>query len=205
LALELTEAEERERQRLAEILHDDLQQVLVATKFHVGVLNGRVKNDAGCFELGVQVEGLLGEAIAKSRSLSHELSALALSQNDLYEAFERLTRQMQTKHGLTVNLEMCERIELASGPLRILLYKSAQELLFNVIKHAGVPRQSCACGNADAPPVSRTGGFDPRTRLHPRVRAAEHPERLGFLGGRMICSASARRLLITVPKARRRR
>jgi two-component system CheB/CheR fusion protein len=81
---------------------------------------------------------LLIDAIAKSRSLSHELSAPALSQTNLCEAFEWLAQEMQTKHGFTVHLDMGERIELASEPLRVLLYKAAQESLFNVIKHAGV-------------------------------------------------------------------
>ena len=35
LTLELSQAEDRERKRLAEILHDDLQQQLAAAKFHV--------------------------------------------------------------------------------------------------------------------------------------------------------------------------
>jgi signal transduction histidine kinase len=138
LTLELTAAEERERKRLAEILHDDLQQVLAAAKFQAGLLSSRVKNDAEAQEITGQVKDLLTDAIAKSRSLSHELSAPALSQRDLGEAFEWLAQQMQTKHGLTVHLEMCERIELASEPRRVLLYKAAQEALFNVIKHAGV-------------------------------------------------------------------
>jgi signal transduction histidine kinase len=38
LVLDLTVAEQREQKRLAEILHDDLQQILVATKFRVGLL-----------------------------------------------------------------------------------------------------------------------------------------------------------------------
>ncbi len=39
LTLELSQAEDRERKRLAEILHDDLQQVLAAAKFHLGMLD----------------------------------------------------------------------------------------------------------------------------------------------------------------------
>jgi PAS domain S-box-containing protein len=138
LTLELTEAEERERKRLAEILHDDLQQVLAAAKFHVGLLGSRVKDDAESQEIAGQARDLLGDAIAKSRSLSHELSAPGLSRSDLIEAFEWLAEQMQTKHRFTVHLEVGEQIEVASEPLRVLLYKAAQELLFNAIKHAGV-------------------------------------------------------------------
>ncbi len=138
LTLELTEAEERERKRLAEILHDDLQQVLAAARFQVSLLGSRTTNDAESQEIVGQAKDLLGEAIVKSRSLSHELSAPGLSQTDLGEAFEWLVEQMQTKHGFTVQVEMPDRIEVASEPLRVLLYKAAQELLFNAIKYAGV-------------------------------------------------------------------
>ncbi len=138
LTLELTEAEERERERLAEILHDDLQQVLAAAKFQMGLLTSRVRDDAESHEIAEQARDLLGDAIAKSRSLSHELSAPVLSRSDLSEAFEWLAEQMQTKHGFTVHLDLGGRIELASEPLRVLLYKAAQELLFNASKHAGV-------------------------------------------------------------------
>jgi len=114
LALELTEAEQRERQRIAEILHDDLQQVLAAAKFQVSFLKSRVKNDAGAQEIAGHAGDLLVEAVAKSRSLSHELGAPILSQNNLGVAFEWLARQMQTKYGLTVQLDLAARIELES-------------------------------------------------------------------------------------------
>jgi PAS domain S-box-containing protein len=45
LALELSQAEDRERRRLAEVLHDDLQQVLAGAKFHLGILSDRIKGD----------------------------------------------------------------------------------------------------------------------------------------------------------------
>jgi PAS domain S-box-containing protein len=138
LTLELTKAEERERQRLAVVLHDDLQQVLAAARFHLTVLDGRVKNDAGAQKVAAQVRDLLGDAIGKSRSLSHELSSPALAQGDIAGAFESLAEQMRAKHGLAVRLDLCARVELASEPLRVLLYRAAQELLFNVVKHAGV-------------------------------------------------------------------
>jgi CheY-like chemotaxis protein len=78
------------------------------------------------------------EAIGKSRSLSHELSPPGLAHNDLHETFEWLAGQVKAKHGLTVHLDVRDRVELTSEPLKILLYRAAQEMLFNVIKHAGV-------------------------------------------------------------------
>ncbi|OHB63241.1 MAG: hypothetical protein A2Y76_09745 [Planctomycetes bacterium RBG_13_60_9] len=209
LTLELSEAEDRERKRLAGILHDDLQQLLAAAKFHVGILNGRLKDDAKSHESATQINDLLNEAIDQSRSLSHELSSPALSHSDLCQVFAWLARQMQTKHGLTVHLDVCDRIELASEPLRVLLYKTVQELLFNVIKHAGVReatlrlrrRRDRICLS-----VSDKGqGFDAADSGHALgFGLLSVRERIEFLGGRMkIRSAKGKgsTFLIAVPES----
>ena len=123
---------------------------------------------------------MLVEAIEKSRSLSHELSPPGLSKSDLHEAFEWLAQQFQTKHGLTVFLDAREGIELPSEPLRAILYKAAQEMLFNVVKHAGVKEATTAAaapGRIYLPVRVRQGpGIrSERTRPYRRVRAPEHP------------------------------
>ena len=174
LTLELSQAEDRERKRLAEILHDDLQQVLAAAKFHLGMLNTRIRGDAPVHELVDQVSDLLKEAIAKSRDLSHELSPVVLYQSDLGETFEWLARQLEAKHGLTVHVEVRGVIDPHSEPLRALLYKAAQEMLFNVVKHARVPEARLRLQSVrgciwltisdrgrgfDPQALSRTGGF----------------------------------------------
>ncbi len=190
LTLELTQTEDRERKRLAEVLHDDLQQMLAAAKFHLGLLSSRVKTDATLQELAGQVKEMLQEAINKSRSLSHELRPPGLSHSDLYETFEWLTQQIQAKHGLTVHLDACERVELRSEPLKAFLYRAVQEMLFNVVKHARVAeaqlrlrrRRGCIYLSVsdrgqgfDVHRMGRAGGFGLLT-----IR-----ERVRFLGGHM--------------------
>ena len=76
LSMELIEVEEQERQRIAELLHDDLQQVLAAA---------RMQLEAACETIPREpmlagVEQLLVESIGKSRRLSHELSPAVLHQ-----------------------------------------------------------------------------------------------------------------------------
>jgi len=167
LTLELSQAEDRERRRLAEILHDDLQQVLAAAKFHLGMLSTRVRSNAAFEELTDQVDVLLKEAINKSRSLSHELSPAVLYQSDLGETFEWLARQLEAKHGLVVHVEVRGLIDPRSEPLRTLLYKAAQEMLFNVVKHARVGearlRLQYVRGRLWMTISDRGRGFDPHT------------------------------------------
>ncbi len=136
LMLELTQAEDRERKRVAEILHDDLQQVLAAAKFHLGLLDSGFRSPEESREIARQVKLMLKDAIEKSRSLSHELSPAVLYQSDLDDTFTWLARQMHDKYDLTVHLDIRGPVALQSEALRVLLYKATQELLFNVVKHA---------------------------------------------------------------------
>jgi PAS domain S-box-containing protein len=190
LTLELSQTEVRERKRLAEILHDDLQQLLAAAKFHVGLLSRHAKDDKESLEIAGQVKAMLVEAIEKSRSLSHELSPPGLSNSDLQGTFEWLAQQMQTKHGLTVHVDVRERAELRSEPLKTLLYKAAQEMLFNVIKHAGVREARLRLrrrGGSICLSVSDKGqGFDPQEPGHTGgFGLLSTRERVKLLGGRM--------------------
>jgi PAS domain S-box-containing protein len=208
LTLELTEAEERERRRLAEILHDDLQQVLAAAKFQMGLLSSRLRTAAESQEIAGHARDLLTDAIAKSRSLSHELSTPALGQTDLVEAFEWLAEQMQKAHGFTVQLEMEGRLEVPSGPLRILLYKAAREFLFNVVKHAGVREARLRLrrhkGRLRLTVSDRGRGFDPSEAGYTLgFGLLSIRERLGLVGGRLrIRSARGRgsTFAIVVPR-----
>ncbi|MDD4888608.1 MAG: GAF domain-containing protein, partial [Phycisphaerae bacterium] len=72
LAGELTLAEQRERRRMAKVLHDHLQQLLVGAKFRAAIL-GRSDDEVVRQATG-EIEELLAEAIQASRSLTAELS-----------------------------------------------------------------------------------------------------------------------------------
>ena len=104
LTLDLSEAEDQERRRLADILHDDLQQVLAGAKFHLGLMKNRVTQDPPLRALAAQIEQMLKDAIGKSRSLSHELSPVIMRHEDFAETLQWLGSQVQAKHGLTVHV-----------------------------------------------------------------------------------------------------
>lgn len=138
LASELTLAEQRERQRLATVLHDHLQQLLVGMKFGLEVLARRMGDpNRSAVE---QVQGLLDEAIKASRSLTAELSPPILHEGGLTAGLDWLARWMGEKHGLTVELKLDGDAQPQREDVRVLLFQSVRELLFNVVKHAGVTR-----------------------------------------------------------------
>jgi PAS domain S-box-containing protein len=134
LAVELIEAEERERQRIAELLHEDLQQMLAAARFQLQAAQVNLPNEPNLECVNV----ILEESIAKSRRLSHELSPPVLYHGSLYNALEWLGRQMNEQFGLKVELQDEKSPYLEKTPLKLFLFRAVQELLFNIVKHAGV-------------------------------------------------------------------
>jgi PAS domain S-box-containing protein len=206
LTLELSQAENRERRRLAQILHNDLQQQLTGAKFHLSVLANRLKEDARSHGLATAIDSMITEAIDQSRSLSHELSPAILYHGDLVDAFRWLAGRMQSQHGLTVEVVGAE-VALASEPLKAFLYQAAQELLFNAVKHAGVRAGRIRLrrwGRYVCVAVSDRGrGFDPGTLGDSAgFGLLSIRERVELLGGRMTIRSApgaGSRFLLTVP------
>jgi PAS domain S-box-containing protein len=138
LTLELSQTEDRERQRLAQILHDDLQQLLVGAQLHLNIVARKIEAGEEPGELLLQVRDLIKESIDKSRGLSHELSPPLLYQSTLAESLSWLGQHMRQTCGLTVQVDAHEDADLSGEALKTFTYKAAQEMLFNVVKHARV-------------------------------------------------------------------
>jgi PAS domain S-box-containing protein len=190
LTLELSETEERERKRLAQVLHDDLQQVLAAAKFHLSRVGSGTRGPKSSQEIVEQVQEMLKDAIEKSRDLSHELSPAVLYHGDVAETLGWLAEQMQAKHGLTVHVEVLGEVRAQSDAVKAFVYRTAQELLFNVVKHARVheARVRIRClGRYLCLSVSDRGrGFDPQeVKETAGFGLLSIRERVALLGGRM--------------------
>jgi DNA-binding NarL/FixJ family response regulator len=136
LAAELTLVEQRERRRMAEVLHDHLQQLLVGAKFRLRAIER--SGQADLRQAVVEVDDLITQCIEVSRSLTGELSPPILHEGGLIPALEWLVRWMKGKHGLTVALDAPDPVDPESEDVTVLLFQSVRELLFNVVKHAKV-------------------------------------------------------------------
>jgi PAS domain S-box-containing protein len=136
LSSQLTLSEQLERRRLAKILHDHLQQLLVAAKIGLETISQRTAEDQQ--KQVREISGLLSESINASRSLTVELCPPILYESGLNQALEWLASLMKEKYRLHVDLELDKMAIPTSENMRILLFESVRELLFNVFKHAGV-------------------------------------------------------------------
>jgi signal transduction histidine kinase len=136
LARALARAEQEERRRIAQVLHDDVQQMLTALHIQMSLLEPTAGPDvrAVLAELG----DLTRQTIKATRSLSAELSAPALHGEDLGDMLAALAAVMAEHYRLQVQVEMKGRCTIADRSLREQIWMAARELLFNVVKHADV-------------------------------------------------------------------
>ncbi len=72
-AIEILHAEEYERQRLTQVLHDGLQPILIGIKLHLAALH-RVNTSKKIAKALKHADEMLAQGIALSRSLAIELS-----------------------------------------------------------------------------------------------------------------------------------
>jgi PAS domain S-box-containing protein len=161
MTAELTLTEQRERRQLAQMLHDGLQQLLVGAHFQLELMDEGQSISEGISQL----RKILNEAIDASRSLAMELHPPILERNDLWAAIKWLGDWMHKTHGLRVHIKSPQSIQPLNHEILIMLFQSVRELLFNVVKHAGVKRASVELNRLDEK-IALTvkdngGGFDP--------------------------------------------
>lgn len=136
LASQLSRMEERERHRLATVLHDQIGQSLVFSKLKLDQLH---RSDSG-YEVGEVLEDVcnrLGQVIRETRSLTFDLSSPILYELGFEVAVaEWLADEIKGKHG--IETEFCD--DGLEKPLdddvSALLFRNVRELLVNVVKHA---------------------------------------------------------------------
>ena len=134
LANAVLNAQEAERRRIAESLHNGLGQLLYATKLHLDAL-GATPSLAALAAGKQQATELLTTAITQVRVLSHQLIPTVLEDFGLAVALREICQRFRLP---PLQLH-CVVEELPPLPLPFALacYRMAQELVSNLVQHAG--------------------------------------------------------------------
>ncbi|RZL14366.1 MAG: sensor histidine kinase [Hymenobacter sp.] len=121
-------AQEAERRRFSEALHDGLGQLLYATQLQLGqVPPGPAQQ---------QAMHLLKEAVHQARTLSHELTPALLEEFGLGAALQNICRDLSTPTMRWRCVIVLDEALPVSLPLQLAVYRLAQGLAHNVAKHA---------------------------------------------------------------------
>lgn len=206
LAVEVIEAGELERSQIAELLHDELQQLLASARLRLDAAARSRGSDKGL----AGIDEVLAEALGISARLSHHLSPALLHHVSLRAALEWLTRDMAEQFALEVEMSIDGLDDIAATALTTFLFRAVEELLLNVAKHSGAPRARVTVARLHDRVTVRVEdegrGFDPEA-----VTSAGTPvgfgllklrERATFIGGSLDVDSEPGRgasLTLTVP------
>jgi PAS domain S-box-containing protein len=187
--------EMRERRFIAESLHDNLGQDLIAAKLKLALIEALC--DSKDRKLSLQglkdVELLIDRSSQSVRSLSMQLNPPVLGKFGLLGALEWLSEEMRATSGLSVKLDMCKKT-MQNEMMEFTLFRMVRELLVNISKHAQVSEAEIIMViDADSGEleitVSDTGvGFDTEqlnSRQYDNYGLFSIQQRIKFIGGRM--------------------
>ena len=204
-------AEEAERSRIATELHDDTVQVMTASLFaldRVALIARRSENQQ--IESAVTVtRATLEEATARARRLMFELRPSILHEHGIIPAVNVLADETRRETG--ARTEVRGSVGRYGHDVEELVYRSLQEALANVRKHAGATEVAIRLeddGTALVCEVADNGrGFDP-VAIRDRPGAALHAgldtmvERIRAAGGETTVDSrrgAGTRVRLTIP------
>ncbi len=137
LSSQLLRAQEKERKRVAQELHDGIGQQLTAIKFRLEQAIGEAHEAPAGREPLLTVIPMIQNAIKEVRRISMDLRPAILDQVGVLATIVWFCREFQTTFP-TMNLE--KRIDLEEDdvpePLKIIIFRILQESLNNIGKHS---------------------------------------------------------------------
>lgn len=126
--------QEKERQRIANDLHDDLGGLMATVKLHFNSLHSRVKDDTD--ELYQKTNQLIDEAYRKIRAIAHAKNSGVIAKQGLLKAVEQMAQKVSAANKVTIEVKDFGLDNRMENSLELTLFRIIQELIANIIKHA---------------------------------------------------------------------
>jgi PAS domain S-box-containing protein len=187
-------AEEQERKRIAEHLHDHLGQSMVLAKMKLDAL-GRADLPPAAGAAVRQIGKTVGDLIRTTQSITYDLSNPVLYERGLVAAIQEWIQEEYTpKYAVRVSFRNATRkLDLPAEQL-VFVYRTVRELLINVAKHAQTQIAAVTIqrrhGRVRITVLDDGAGFDP-DKSPDRFGSQSHyglfsiRERMDYLGGTM--------------------
>jgi len=149
LVSELTIAEDRERRKIASLLHDDVLQKLALAKMRLSMLRETLTS-SDQIEVLDGIHDYVSEMFTDMRSLTFDLCPPILYDIGLEAAVrDWLQKEMVDRHEIAVNIETPGKPLHLREDVRVALYRAIREVLMNVIKHANAHKVDVTLANLD--------------------------------------------------------
>jgi len=129
----IVSTEEREREKFARNLHDELGPLLSSIKMYVNSLASNTEKHKHDFIIA-QLKKILTEVIQSTKEISNDLSPHVLASYGLLAALEWFINQL--KPYISISLESNLKEERYPSSLELSMYRIIKELINNTLKHA---------------------------------------------------------------------
>ncbi len=210
MSLELSMAEERERDRIAGELHDQVGQRLILAKMKLDALGSRLAEHP-LEQDAAEVVSLVEQTIQDTRSLTFQIRPPLLASAGLEATVQWLGEELKENYGLRMAFSGDAVTQPLPYEICSTLFQAVRELLLNVARHAGTDevrvrmKRDAAALRISIDDDGR--GFDP---LEVRLRKTRNggfglfniQQRIEYLGGVLVIDSkpgSGTRATITVP------
>lgn len=132
-------AQEQERKRIAQDIHDGLGSVLSAAKLKMAEVK-ELKPELTEDDKFISGIGLIDEASSELRNISHNIMPATLSKLGLVPALKNLTEKISSNKGLQLQFAVHDFEKRLDEQTEISVYRIILELVNNVVKHAAATR-----------------------------------------------------------------
>ncbi|MDJ1469537.1 PAS domain-containing protein [Xanthocytophaga flava] len=141
LLLAILEAQEEERRRISESLHNGVGQILYATQLNLNLLAQLLTQpeyqNRSIQEALKSTESMLTQGIAETRRVSHEMVSVLLKEYGLNYAIADICRRFQNS-GITFTYSSIE--DRLKPYQETAIFRIVQELVNNIVRHSKASR-----------------------------------------------------------------
>lgn len=181
----LMTGEEKERNRLARELHDGLGGILAAAQMQISRLPAEPAGAAA--DDKQKAAELVSQAASETRRIAHNLLPETLLRFGLDEALREYTQSITDSGLLKIDYLSSGLDQPLEQSVELSIYRIIQELLNNIIKHAGATEalvQVQRPGNLLSITVEDNGkGFAPREETKAGIGLSNIESRISYLNG----------------------
>ncbi len=143
------DTQERERNRIARDLHDGLGSLMSGISAQIETLRAQSSVTSTASPHLSQLRDMVKEATSELRRTSYELMPASLLRQGLEPAMRDLCMNLLVKNGIEPVLEINADLTTLNHEQQLTLYRIIQELLNNIVKHAGAKNVLIQFNNYD--------------------------------------------------------
>lgn len=144
------EIQENERRRIAKDLHDEIGAMLSTMRLSLIQVSRNVPANSQSADYTQQAKNLLDETINNVRRISKDLLPATLDEFGLVDALEELCDKVRASAIMEVDFTCEATFRRVDPKVELTLYRIAQELINNSLKHANANRIEIALAKTES-------------------------------------------------------